>query len=116
MPESTFINEFKKSYLTKYPKAFWFEIPDAPQTGLKPFDVFLIKEKNKYGCLEFKYMKSGKTFNTNLVRPHQKRALKHVKDLGGFAYVVLKCDKKIYYLEIDEVLSKEKIELVGNEG
>jgi len=111
MPEKDFIREYRIKYLKAHPEAFFYKLPDAYRTGLKPFDAFVLTEDGGFIALEFKWARSGNTFNTNCVLPHQKRALKKVKMLGHTAYVVLKSSTKIFHFDIDLVLKYKIIDL-----
>lgn len=110
MSEKSFRIEYIRHLKKKYPGALIYPIPDSYRTGLKPFDLFFLN-KGRFVALELKYMPSARTFNTNRVLPHQRQALKKVKENGGRAYIVLRCNKRNYYFEIEELLKNKTMRL-----
>ena len=79
--ESQLINKFRKAYLKLFPNCFFYKIPDTLDLGgKKPFDVFIVCNKNLF-CLEFK---SGNK------KPdlYQSECLKRISDNGMESFFI----------------------------
>ena len=112
--EARFIERFKAEVYRQNRNAFIYKVPDAHQTGLKPFDVVLDTGKVKY--LEFKWLeKTRKTFQpASLFRPHQIRILNRIQEQKKYpaCFGVVQAGLFIYLVPAHALLS-EKIILVN---
>jgi len=96
MKEREFSSKFRKE-LEDYYK--YFNLPahvqliqDAPISGKKPYDAYIVAGKGKHRAIEFKVCK-GATFNPNIVSDHQHVSLKSVVEAGGKSFVVILFEK-----------------------
>ena len=99
--ESEFIERFKAEVYRQHRNAFCYKIPDAFQTGLKPFDVILDTGVVRY--LEFKWVDNNRlSFRPiDLFRPHQIRTLSLIQESKAYpcCYGVIQHKSKVFLIE-----------------
>lgn len=109
--EARFIESFKREFYKVNRNWFFYKIPDADRTGLKPFDVIINTGQVHY--LEFKWIeKNRKSFKVDaLFRIHQLRNLAKLQDLEErqCSWGIIKKGYDIFLFNIDQLIDKGQI-------